>query len=63
MMKEFFTRCSIAEHLTTDGGTQMMCGEVQAWLKKMDVHHQTSSAYLPHANSRTEIAVKSTKII
>ena len=40
-----------------------MCGEVQAWLKKMDVHHQTSSTYLHHANSRAEIAVKSTKRI
>jgi len=61
MMREFFASWNIAEHLTTDGGSQMMCGEVQAWLKKMDVHHQTRSAYLPHANSRAEIAVKSTK--
>ena len=63
MIREFFAIWNKAEHLTTDGESQMMCGEVQAWLKKMDVHHQTSITYLHHANSRAEIAVKSTKRI
>ena len=39
----------------------MVSADVQAWLRKLDVYHQLSSAYFPHANSRSEIAVKSTK--
>ena len=56
-LREFFATWNIMEHLTTDGGPQMMSGEVQTWLHKLDVHHQPSSAYFPHANSRAEIAV------
>ena len=61
MMRQFFARWNIPEHLTTDGGPQMMSADVQAWLRKLDVHHQTSSSYFPHANTRAEVAVKSTK--
>ena len=60
-LRQFFGCWNIAEHLTTDGGPQMVSAEVQAWLMKLDVHHQISSSYFPHANSRSEIAVKSTK--
>ena len=61
MMRQFFACWNIPEHLTTDGGPQMMSADVQAWLRKLDVHHQTSSSYFPHANTRAEVAVKSTK--
>jgi hypothetical protein len=60
-LRELFATWNIAEHITTDGGPQMMCEETQAWLKKMDIHHQPSSAYFPHSNSRAELAIKSTK--
>jgi hypothetical protein len=60
-LRDFFASWNIAEHITTDGGLQMMCGEVQTWLRKWDVKHHPSSAYFPHSNSRAEIAVKSRK--
>ena len=45
-LRDFFACWNIAEHLTTDGGSQMINGEVQAWLKKLDVQHHQTSSYL-----------------
>ena len=60
-LRDFFACWNIAEHLTTDGGSQMINGEVQVWLKKLDVQHHQTSSYFAHANSRAEIGVKTTK--
>ena len=39
----------------------MMSGIFQQCLKDWDIKHHPSSAYFPHANSRAETAVKSSK--
>jgi hypothetical protein len=31
-LRDFFATWNIADHLTTDGGPQIMSGEVQTWL-------------------------------
>ena len=59
ILRDFCATWNIPEHLTTEGGPQMMSGVFQQWLR--DITHHPISAYFPHSNSRAETAVKSSK--
>ena len=61
IMRDFCANWNIPEHITTDGGPQMMSGVFQKWMKDWDIKHVPSSTYFPHSNSRAETAVKSSK--
>ena len=61
ILRDFSATWNIPEHITTDGGPQMMSGVFQKWLKDWEIKHSPSSAYFPHSNSRAETAVKSSK--
>ena len=61
IMRDFCTTWNIPEHITTEGGPQMMSGVFKKWMKDWDITHRPSSAYFPHSNSRAETAVKSSK--
>ena len=63
ILRVFCATWIIPEHITTDGGPQMMSGVFQKWLKDWDIKHHPSSAYFPHAHSRAETAVKTSKRI
>ena len=58
IMRDFCATWNIPEHITTDGGPQMMSGVFQKWMKEWEITHRPSSAYFPHSNSRAETAVK-----
>ena len=61
IMRDFCATWNIPEHITMDGGPQMMSGVFQKWLKDWDIMHRPSSAYFPHSNNIAETAVKSFK--
>jgi hypothetical protein len=56
--REYFTNFNIQEEIATDGGPQMMSDVFQKSLKAWGIRHRLSSAYNPHSNCRTELAVK-----
>ena len=61
LMRDFCATWNTPEHITTDGGPQMMSGVFQKWMKDWDIKHRPSSAYFPHSNSRAATTVKSSK--
>ena len=60
-LREHFVTFGVACEAASDGGPQMICHEVQSFLKRWGVHHRLSSAYFPHSNNRAELAVKTAK--
>ena len=63
MPRNYFTCFNIPEEIATDGGPQMSSTLFQQSLKAWEVPHRLSSSYLPHSNSRAEIAAKSGKML
>ena len=60
-LREFFCDYGVPETLTTDGGPAYISTITQDFLKNWGVTHRLTSAYNPHANLRSETAVKSMK--
>ena len=60
-LREHFVTFGVACEAASDGGPQMICHEVQSFLKRWGVRHRLSSAYFPHSNNRAELAVKTAK--
>ncbi len=62
-LREEFTTYGIPEELSSDGGSEFIAAETQAFLKAWGVHHRVSSVAFPHSNCRAEVGVKSCKRI
>ena len=61
-MKEIFTTMGVAEHFSSDEGSQFKSGQFKKFLSDWGVEeHRVSSAYFPHSNLRAETAVKTAK--
>ncbi|XP_063888882.1 uncharacterized protein LOC135115797 [Scylla paramamosain] len=60
-LRHFFTRWGAPEQLSTDGGTNLVSGEMTAFLKRWGVATRLSSAQYPQSNGRVEAAVKTAK--
>ena len=45
ILRDFCTTWNIPEHITTDGGPQMMNCVFKQWLKDWDITHRPSRAY------------------
>ena len=60
-LRDFVMTFNLPEELTTDGGPQYKSGKLKECLSRWGVHHRVGSAYFPHSNSRSEIAVKASK--
>ena len=56
-----FHDMGVPESLTSDGGTTYMSAKFQSFLNCYKVQHRVSSVGFPHANTRSEIAVKTAK--
>ena len=62
-LRHFFTRWGAPEQLSTDGGTNLVSGEMSAFLRRWGVTTRLSSAQYPQSNGRAEAAVKTAKRI
>ena len=62
-LRHFFTRWGAPEQLSTDGGTNLVSGEMTAFLRRWGVTTRISSAHYPQSNGRAEAAVKTAKRI
>ncbi|XP_063859165.1 uncharacterized protein LOC135100132 [Scylla paramamosain] len=60
-LRHFFTRWGPPEQLSTDGGTNLVSGEMTAFLKRWGVATRLSSTQYPQSNGRAEAAVKTAK--
>ena len=62
LMKEYFATFGVAEHLSSDEGSQFISTRFENFLQSWGtVYHKVSSAYNPHSNLRAETAVKTAK--
>ncbi|XP_076054512.1 uncharacterized protein LOC143033212 [Oratosquilla oratoria] len=62
-LRHYFTRWGAPEQLSTDGGTNLVSGEMTAFLRRWGVTTRLSSAQYPQSNGRAEAAVKTAKRI
>ena len=53
----------VCSELASDGGMEFVSGVCQTFLKQWGVHHRLSSAFHPHSNARSEVAVRQAKRI
>ena len=61
-MKEYFSTFGVAEHISSDSGSQFTSQQFQTFLKAWGTDfHKISSSYNPHSNLRAETAVKTAK--
>ena len=60
-MRDFCATWNTPEHITTDGGPQMMSGVFQKWMKELDIAHRPSNMCLHH--DRADTAIRSSKKI
>ena len=60
-LREFFCTFGVPTAITTDGGPTYVAAATQEFLANWGVSHRLASAYNPHANMRSETAVKSMK--
>ena len=60
-LREFFQVFGVCEEFSLDGGKQFTSREVELFFGSWGVKHRVSSAYVPHGNTRAEVAVKSMK--
>ena len=61
-MKEIFSTMGVAEHFSSDEGSQFTSEQFKKFLSDWGVEeHRVSSAYFPHSNLRAETAVKTAK--
>ena len=62
LMKEYFTTFGVAEHISSDAGSQFVSRQFEKFLLSWFTDlHKISSAYNPHSNLRTETAEKTAK--
>ena len=62
LMKEYFATFGVAEHISSDEGSQFVSTRFENFLKSWGTdYHKVSSAYNPHSNLRAETAVKTAK--
>ena len=63
-MKDYFSTFGVAEHVSSDSGSQFTSQQFQTFLKAWGTDfHKISSSYNPHSNLRAETAVKTAKRI
>ena len=58
VLREFFHRWDVPEHILLDGAFILKSIEMRTWLSSWGVDHRLSSAYYPKSNGRAEAAVK-----
>ena len=62
LMKEYFATFGVAEHISSDEGSQFVSTRFENFLQSWGTdYHKVSSAYNPHSNLRAETAVKTAK--
>ena len=61
ILRQYFALYGVAEELASDMGPQFGSAKFHRFLEHYGVRRRLSSAYNPHSNSRTELAVKSAK--
>jgi hypothetical protein len=62
LMKEYFATFGVAEHISSDEGSQFVSSKFVNFLQSWGADcHKISSAYNPHSNLRAETAVKTEK--
>ena len=57
-LRDYFTTYGVPEPITSDGGSSYRAEATQQFLEKWGMAHRVSWAYNPHANLRSETAVK-----
>ena len=58
LLRHHFMTYGASDELATDGGLDYVSNECQTFLRQWGVHHRLSSAYYPHSNNQSEVAVK-----
>ena len=61
ILSQAFNSFGIPETLTTDGGPQYIADDTGNFLKRLGVHHRTTSVGFPHANQKAEKSVGAAK--
>jgi hypothetical protein len=62
LLKEYFATFGVAEHVSSDEGSQFVSTKFEKFLQSWGTdYHKVSSAYNPHSNLRAETAVKTAK--
>ena len=62
LMKEYFATFGVAEHVSSDEGSQFVSTKFKQFLQSWGTdYHKVSSARNPHSNLRAETAVKTAK--
>ena len=62
LLKEYFATFGVAEHVSSDEGSQFVSTKFEKFLQSWGTdYHKVSSAYNPHSNLREETAVKTAK--
>ena len=54
-LRRLFATFGVPEKLSSDGGPEFIASSTEAFLKKWDIEHRTSSAYFPKSNGRAEV--------
>lgn len=60
-LRQLFLTFGVPVEVSSDGGPEFVSKETKAFFEQWGIHHRLSSAHLPSANGRAELAVKSTK--
>ena len=60
-LREVFCTYGVPEQLTSDGGPSYLADHTKQFLQRWGVQHRVSTSYNPHANLRSETAVKTMK--
>ena len=61
LLRQHFLTYGVCAEITTDGAMEYMAGVTQTFLRQWGVRHRVSSAHHPHANTRSELGVKTAK--
>ena len=59
--RSYFAKNGAPEEISTDGGTNLVSGEMCNFFRRWGVDMRISSAYYPQSNGRAEAAVKTAK--
>ena len=63
IFRNLFVDFGVPDEISSDGGSQFIANDFQAFLNRWGVKHRLSSAEYPQSNGRAEVAVKSAKRI
>ena len=61
LLRQHFMTYGVCSELASDGGLEYVSNTCQTFLRQWGVKHRLSSAFHPHSNARSEVAVRQAK--